>query len=220
MLSVSMSRNPSMLENLGDTNLLDVSAAAPGCKDEECGEGYLGAQVALTSDADGTLYALWSAGNAAQGAQRIYFSSSTNGGDSWLPKISVSYADAGVEHAFPAIVAGASGDVRIAWMDRRRSPDWNTYYRSSSNGGATWGEEFASPATYPATATSTKRFPLSLWRLLQYGHRQPQRYPHRVGRRSELSVARINLARCRSLDCRHDRGRPRQRAVRLHSAAF
>lgn len=124
-----------------DTNLLDVSAAAPGCKDEECGEGYLGAQVALTSDADGTLYALWSAGNAAQGAQRIYFSSSTNGGDSWLPKISVSYADAGVEHAFPAIVAGASGDVRIAWMDRRRSPDWNTYYRSSSNGGATWGEE-------------------------------------------------------------------------------
>jgi len=31
--------------------LLDVSAAAPGCEDEECGEGYLGAQVALTSDA-------------------------------------------------------------------------------------------------------------------------------------------------------------------------
>ena len=123
------------------TSLLDVSAAAPGCKDEECGEGYLGAQIALTSDADGTLYALWSAGNAALGAQRIYFSSSTNSGDAWLPKISVSYADAGVEHAFPAIVAGASGDVRIAWMDKRRSPDWNTYYRSSSNGGATWGEE-------------------------------------------------------------------------------
>src|SRR5580658_6254588 len=39
-------------------NLLDVSAAAPGCKDEECGEGYLGAQVSLTADADGTLYAL------------------------------------------------------------------------------------------------------------------------------------------------------------------
>jgi hypothetical protein len=123
------------------TNLLDVSTAAPGCKDEECGEGYLGAQVALTSDADGTLYALWSAGNAALGPQRIYFSSSTNGGENWLPKANVSDAGADVEHAFPVIVAGNNSDVRIAWMDKRNTPYWNTFYRSSSNGGATWGEE-------------------------------------------------------------------------------
>ena len=125
--------------------LLDVSAAAPGCKDEECGEAYLGAQIALTSDAAGTLYALWSAGGATLGPQRIYFSSSTNGGENWLPRISASYAEAGVEHAFPAIAAGNTGDVRIAWMDSRSSSAnslyWNTYYRSSSNGGATWGEE-------------------------------------------------------------------------------
>jgi hypothetical protein len=125
--------------------LLDVSAAAPGCKDEDCGEAYLGAQVALTSDAAGTLYALWSAGSAALAPQRIYFSSSTNGSESWLPRSGVSAAAAGVEHAFPAIVAGNTGDVRIAWMDKRSSTssssNWNTYYRSSSNGGATWGEE-------------------------------------------------------------------------------
>jgi BNR repeat protein len=125
--------------------LLDVSAAAPGCKDEECGEAYLGAQIALTSDAAGTLYALWSAGGALLGPQRIYFASSTDGGENWLPRVSVSDAEPGVEHAFPAIVAGNTGDVRIAWMDSRSSslssPYWNTYYRSSSNGGATWGEE-------------------------------------------------------------------------------
>jgi BNR repeat-like domain len=121
--------------------LLGVSAAAPGCQGEECAEGYLGAQVALTSDADGTLYALWNAGGAHWGPQRIYFSSSTNGGESWLPRVSVSSAGSGVEHAFPAIVASNNGDVRIAWMDKRNSPNWNTYYRSSSNGGATWGEE-------------------------------------------------------------------------------
>ncbi len=125
--------------------LLDVSAAAPGCKDEDCGEAFLGAQVALTSDTDGTLYALWSAGSAALGPQRIYFSSSTNGGESWLPRVNVSNANTGVEHAFPAIAAGNAGDVRIAWMDARatsrNTPFWNTYYRSSSNGGATWGEE-------------------------------------------------------------------------------
>lgn len=130
---------------------LDVSAAAPDCdnnsksNNEACGEGFLGAQVALTSDAAGTLYALWSAGTAAFGPQRIYFSSSTNGGENWLPKVSVSAARAGAEHAFPTIVAGNSGDVRIAWMDARNSSSkslyWNTYYRSSSNGGATWGEE-------------------------------------------------------------------------------
>ena len=125
--------------------LLDVSAAAPDCKGEECGEGFLGAQVALTSDAEGTLYALWSAGSKPLGPQRIYFSSSTNAGENWLPRVDVSAAPPGVEHGFPAIVAGNTGDVRIAWMDARNIsrnvPYWNTYYRSSSNGGATWGEE-------------------------------------------------------------------------------
>jgi hypothetical protein len=127
--------------------LLDVSAAAPDCKnkDEECGEGFLGAQLALTSDAEGTLYALWNAGGTPLGPQRIYFSSSTNGGENWLPRANVSSAAAGVEHGFPAMVAGNAGDVRIAWMDARNisrnTAYWNTYYRSSSNGGATWGEE-------------------------------------------------------------------------------
>lgn len=120
---------------------LDTSAAAPDCKDEDCGEAYLGAQVALTSDSDGTLYALWSAGRTPMGAQRIYFSSSTNGGENWLPRASISSAASGVEHAFPAIAAGNNGDVRIAWMDSRNNPYWNTYYRSSSNGGATWSDE-------------------------------------------------------------------------------
>jgi BNR repeat-like domain len=124
-----------------NATLLDISAAAPGCEDLECGEAYLGAQVSLASDAGGTIYALWSSGIQPMGSQRIYFSSSTNGGENWLPRVSVSAAARGVEHAFPAIVAGSAGDVRIAWMDTRNASHWNTYYRSSSNGGATWSEE-------------------------------------------------------------------------------
>jgi len=146
--------------------LLDLSAASLGCKDEECGEAFLGAQVALTSDAAGTLYALWSAGSAPLGPQRIYFSSSTNGGENWLPRVGVSPAEPGVEHAFPAIVAGNSGDVRIAWMDARNtfrnSPYWNTYYRSSSNGGATWGDEIRISGYVPGYRYISKdgfRFP-------------------------------------------------------------
>ncbi len=121
--------------------LLDVSAAAPDCKDSDCSEAYLGAQVALASDAGGTLYALWSSGSKRMGPQRIYFSSSTNGGENWLPRTSLGSAARGVEHAFPAIVAGSAGDVRVAWMDTRNAAQWNTYYRSSTNGGATWSDE-------------------------------------------------------------------------------
>ncbi len=121
--------------------LFDVSAAGPACESFHCAEGFLGAQIALATDAGGTLYALWNAGGVAMGPQQIYFSSSTNGAESWLPKRPLSTAGAGVEQAFPAIVAGSAGDVRVAWMDSRNAPYWNTYYRSSSNGGATWSEE-------------------------------------------------------------------------------
>ncbi len=125
--------------------LIGMSAPSPDCKDEDCGEGYLGAQIALASDNDGTLYALWNAGRSPLGPQQIYFSSSTNAGENWFPREIVS-PEASVEHAFPAIAAGSNGDVRIAWMaspsaDDDRNSVWNTYYRSSSNGGATWSDE-------------------------------------------------------------------------------
>jgi hypothetical protein len=121
--------------------LLDVSASSPDCTGFECGEAYLGAQIALASDAGGTLYAVWSSGSQKLGPQRIYFASSTDAGENWTPKVNLSSAGQGIEHAFPAIVAGSAGDVRVAWMDSRNSSAWNTYYKSSSNGGATWSEE-------------------------------------------------------------------------------
>ena len=123
------------------TSLLDSSAAPPGCADHKCGWAFLGAQMALTSDAAGTLYALWNTGHQAGAAQRIYFASSTTAGASWSARQDISSAPLGVEHAFPAIVAGVAGDVRIAWMDTRSAPNWNTSYRSSTNGGASWSDE-------------------------------------------------------------------------------
>jgi hypothetical protein len=124
-----------------NTVLLDVSSAPPDCSAQACQAGFLGAQIALASDAAGTVYALWNAGTAPGGVERIYFSSSTTGGASWTSKVNMSAAANNVEHSFPAIAAGAAGDVRIAWMDTRRAPFWNVYLRSSSNGGATWSDE-------------------------------------------------------------------------------
>ncbi len=130
------------------TSLLDVSSAPPGCDAQSCETGYLGPQIALASDAAGALYALWNAGATNGGPERIYFSSSTTAGADWSERANVSNAVLGVEHSFPALVGGAAGDVRIAWMDARAReagrlyrPLWNTYYRSSTNGGATWSAE-------------------------------------------------------------------------------
>lgn len=130
------------------TMLLDASSAPPECAAQSCPTGFLGAQIALASDAAGALYALWNAGSLSGGAERIYFSSSTTSGASWTVKTGVSSAGLGIEHGFPAMVAGAAGDIRIAWMDARSAEPgssnqrlWNTFYRSSTNGGATWSAE-------------------------------------------------------------------------------
>ncbi len=130
------------------TLLLDQSSAPPECPEQHCETGFLGAQIALTSDAAGALYALWNAGSANGGPERIYFSTSTTGGATWSARADVSTGPSNVEHGFPALVAGVSGDVRIGWMDTRIREDghpsqslWNTFYRSSTNGGATWSPE-------------------------------------------------------------------------------
>ena len=123
-------------------NELDTSGAPPDCSDYFCGWAFLGAQITMTSDAAGTLYALWNAGTVDKGPERIYFAKSADGGTTWTQKVEVSSASQGTDHAFPAIVAGGTGDVRIAWMDARATgPLWNTYYRSSTNSGGTWSTE-------------------------------------------------------------------------------
>jgi hypothetical protein len=123
------------------STLMDKSATPPDCAAYYCSWAYLGAQITMASDAAGTLYALWTSGAAGKGPERVYFASSTTAGATWSTKLDVSAAVSSVEQAFPAITAGAAGDVRIAWMDSRNHPHWNTYSRSSTNGGATWSPE-------------------------------------------------------------------------------
>lgn len=127
------------------TTLLDISKSPPDCSAYSCGWAYLGAQATLTSDASGTLYALWNAGAVDRGPERIYFSKSTNGGNTWTPRQDMSSAPQGSHHAFPAIAAAGSGDVRISWMDARAANGgmdrWNVYFRSSTDGGASWSSE-------------------------------------------------------------------------------
>lgn len=140
------------------TKLLDVSASPPDCSAYLCGWAYLGAQAVMASDANGALYVLWNAGSTAKGPEHIYFAKSTDDGNSYTIKVDVSLAPAGSHHAFPAIAATGNGDVRISWMDARAAANggqdkWNVYYRRSSNGGTSWGNEvdlstYVSGSTY------------------------------------------------------------------------
>ena len=127
------------------TKLLDVSKSPPDCSDYLCGWAYLGAQMVIASDTSGNLYGLWNAGSTARGPERIYFSKSTDGGNTWSAKTDVSLAPTGAHHAFPTIAVTGNGNVRISWMDARAANGgqdrWNVYYRSSTNGGSTWGNE-------------------------------------------------------------------------------
>ena len=123
--------------------LLDISGAPPDCSAYSCGWAFLGPGIAMTSDTAGQLYVLWNAGSVNFGPERIYFSTSLDHGITWSPKADVSLAKngLGIDHAFPSVAAGTAGDIRIAWMDQRNEPDWNVYYRTSTNGGNSWSGE-------------------------------------------------------------------------------
>jgi len=125
------------------STLLDVSGSPPDCSAFSCGWAFLGPGIAMTSDAAGQqLYVLWNAGTVDGGPERIWYSTSKDHGETWSPKFDVSSAKQSVDHAFPAVAAGATGDIRIAWMDNRSATGhWNVYYRSSLDGGATWSGE-------------------------------------------------------------------------------
>lgn len=124
------------------SKVVDVSRAPEVCPaDYYCGWAYLGAQIVMAGDEAGNVYALSNANNVDFGPAHTYFYKSTDGGATWSARMDVSTAGANISHNFPAITATGNGDVRISWMDERTNGWWNTYYRSSTNGGAAWSAE-------------------------------------------------------------------------------
>lgn len=142
--------HPSERRSHWATSLMDTSRTPSDCSAYHCTWGYLGPQITLAADSAGVLYALWnSAHNSPPGEaarERIFFSSSTTRGETWSPKTELSAAPSSAKHALPVLIAGSAGVVRAGWMDSRNSPEWSTYFRSSTNGGATWSPESRIPA--------------------------------------------------------------------------
>lgn len=96
--------------------------------------------MAIAADGAGAIHVLYNAGLADQGSPYVWYRTSTDGGVSWSARARVSADGTNAYHVFPAIAAGAAGDVRISWMDNRTGA-YNVWYRSSSDGGQTWARE-------------------------------------------------------------------------------
>ena len=94
--------------------------------------------TALASDAAGTLVALYTGAVAQGGNGHVWTQRSTDSGVTWGAPIEI---DNGAANAsFPAIAGGATGVFRLDYADNRTG-SWNTYYRSSTDGGLTWSAE-------------------------------------------------------------------------------
>ncbi len=105
---------------------------AAGCSSDY----YLGHSV-LAADASGNLVMLHDGALTAGGPQTVWSRTSSDGGATWTNEIALSTS--GVNSTFPAVESRTGGDVRAFYMQADGGPDaWNVWYRSSSNGGATW----------------------------------------------------------------------------------
>jgi len=122
---------------------VDTSKEAPRCDwSPGCYLGFFGPSAVLAIDAEGTIMLAYNAGDIAGTPQRMWVRTSIDGVN-WGTRTEISNGAATVNNAFPALAAGpTAGDFRLAWQDDRNGSTiaWNTWYRRTTDGGASWSE--------------------------------------------------------------------------------
>ncbi len=123
------------------TTRVDTSKEMPPCAwSPGCYFGFFGPSAALAIDKAGTIMIAYNAGDVAGAPQKMWVRTSTDGVN-WSSRVEISNGFSTVHNAFPALAAGpTAGDFRVAWQDDRNGSTtaWNTWYRGTPNGGATW----------------------------------------------------------------------------------
>ena len=82
----------------------------------------------------------YNAGIAALEPQQLWITTSLDG-VTWTPRTLISQPSTEASNGFPAVASGPSpGDFRVVWQGNKDGniADWNTYYRRTTDGGATW----------------------------------------------------------------------------------
>jgi hypothetical protein len=122
------------------TTVVDTSAQQPACTVRSCPADFFGAQAAIAVDAAGTFMLAYVKSTTSGGPMAMLARTSTTP-TAWGAPVSLGSGGTSVGADFPAIAAGATaGDFRVAWMDDRNGASaFNVWYRSTTNGGSSWG---------------------------------------------------------------------------------
>jgi hypothetical protein len=147
------------LAGTSTTSFAEVATGdqGPACPfGSACGFAYFGPQDDIGIDASGTLYLVWQQGQVptVRGSPPIVnlsrCSADCTSDSSWsfvgrVDDKNASGCGGSVCYAlFPTIVGGSGGQIHVTWFDDRNGDPidhtngWNVWYRTSTDGGATW----------------------------------------------------------------------------------
>jgi hypothetical protein len=104
-------------------------AVGEACVADGCSPDFYTGQTSVVEDRPGT----------DGGPQRVYVKRSSDEGRTWGAATRLSFL--GENATGPRLASSGGGDVRIWYMQTANHDDpdaWNVWYRSSSDGGATW----------------------------------------------------------------------------------
>jgi BNR repeat-like domain len=131
---ISRDRGATWEDNVVAKVPVGEACVAAGCKPDF----YIG-QTSVVSDAPGHLVFAYEGPAVGGGPQRVYVATSSDEGRTWSTgkPLSVSGEDA----TQPRLASAGGGDVRMWYMQTSGGDNadaWNVWYRSSTNGGASW----------------------------------------------------------------------------------
>jgi BNR repeat-like domain len=104
-----------------------------------CGPDFYTGQTSVVSDAPGHLVFAYEGATITRGPQRVYVARSSDSGRTWTTGAPLSVN--GENATGPRLASSGGGNVRMWYMQTTGgdNPDaWNVFYRTSTNGGATW----------------------------------------------------------------------------------
>ena len=119
------------------TTIVDTSEQQPACSVPSCAADFFASQAGIGVDAAGKLMVAYTLNAVAGAPKDLYVRTSNDSGVSWSARAEIGQntGDAG----FPVIEGVGSNDFRVAWQDDRNGATaWNTWYRRTTDGGATW----------------------------------------------------------------------------------
>ena len=119
---------------------VDVSKEMPDCPwAAGCTFGFFGTMAGLGIDSAGKIMVAYNANNSVRAPMQLYARTSSDGGASWSPRMSIG-GGATVNHHSVQVVGGLAGDFAVVWEDDRMGANlaWNAWLRHTGNGGNTW----------------------------------------------------------------------------------